>query len=157
MGLNAFMFFYLGWYFVTGNPVFFQGDFAPPAISSLITSAATLTLASVTLYTAFFFIKDSTAFLITTLWIVMSVIDLIRFRTMMALGDYIYNPLVFSLFVSGIFMEFLLIFVEGFPIYTWATVVKGPNTSPELHSHYFSRVFFFWVWSLLWKGSKMYF
>jgi hypothetical protein len=155
LAINLILFLYFSYSYLTATSLYHQGQFTPPPVSVLISSAATLSISFISLYISLYLVEDSLSFLLTTAWVVIWSLDLIRLRTMISLEDHLYSDFGFAVAIVLIVFEFIFILLCGCPLKAWATVKRNENTSPEIHAHYFSRIFFFWVWPLLRKGSKM--
>ena len=148
LAINLTAFFYYTYSYVAGTSLYHQGQITP-------SSGAAISFSVITFYISFYLVDDSLTFLLTTLWLVVWFADLVRLRTMITLQDHLYSQLGFSLAVMLIVAEVIFIMFCGCPLKAWATMERSETTSPEVHAHYFSRIFFFWVWPLLLKGSRM--
>ena len=118
-------------------------------------------------YVSRFLVQDSISFLLTTIWLMIWLFDLVRLRTMLYLANLKSfdtltlidtttrrNNIPIYFMIGLIVVEFGLICLLGIPLHSWSTIPKTPSLSPEQHASYLSRILFFWAWPLLRRGSK---
>lgn len=150
-----------------GVRIYFQGVNSVPPFSSLLASGGAIALSIMSVYVSRFLVQDSISFLLTTIWLMIWLFDLVRLRTMLYLANLKSfdtltlidtttrrNNIPIYFMIGLIFVEFGLICLLGIPLHSWSTIPKTPSLSPEQHASYLSRILFFWAWPLLRRGSK---
>ena len=145
-------------FFETISPPLITAFGVPAASSATISYAVMMcTVSLVSLFLAACRIGDLVCFTLCSGWIGMAILDTIRFRSFIYYEikyPAISSALVFNLYGVLLFTEILFVVVCGFPIENWRGLKRSRQSSPELYSHFFARVFFTWVWGFVLKGSR---
>lgn len=145
-------------FFETISPPLITAFGVPAASTATISYAVMMcTISLVSLFLAACRIGDLVCFTLCSGWIGMAILDAIRFRSFIYYEikyPAISSALVFNLYGVLLFTEILFVVVCGFPIENWRGLKRSRQSSPELYSHFFARVFFTWVWGFVLKGSR---